>query len=85
MLFASETCAPCHVLLEALGQADRTNGTLVVAADGDATKIKQAAVTPRGRVYDDILVGADTRFAVSPMRERVRVGVRGRLEQTHPS
>lgn len=62
MLFASDNCGPCHTLLGKLAQAGRTVGTLVLAADGDAAKLQQAALSARGPLYDEFLAGADQTF-----------------------
>jgi hypothetical protein len=62
LLFASETCESCHTLLRELARSSRRLETLVVAADGDAPTLRQAALTPDGPVYDEFLAGADIAF-----------------------
>lgn len=82
ILFASENCGPCHTLLAELGRSGRKAGTLVIAADGDATSLQRETLTSRGSVCDEFLTGADpafrrrlkipgTPFAVAVSREQV--------------
>lgn len=68
MLFASETCGPCHTLLGELAKSALNIEPLVVAVDGDAPKLQEASLSPRGLVYDEFLGGADSAF-----RERFQV------------
>ena len=62
MLFASEACGPCHTLLGELAQSTPIGETLIVAAEGDAPRLQQEALSPRGPVYDEFLSGADSEF-----------------------
>jgi hypothetical protein len=82
MLFASESCGPCHTLFAQLAHVGRSTGTLVVAAEGNATKLERAARTANRPLYDEFLEGVDdglmqrlqipsTPFAVAIRQSRV--------------
>jgi len=62
LLFAAESCGPCHALFAKIAKTGRTVGTLVVAADGPAPSLREAAMTDGGPLYDQFLTGADKSF-----------------------
>lgn len=60
ILFASETCRPCHALVEQLAGTQRVASRLVLAVDGNP-KALLASAGP-SQPFDELLIGATENF-----------------------
>jgi hypothetical protein len=59
MLFAADSCDPCHALLRRLANSTlgRPNVRLILAVEGDPTGLLRASEGASGRPYDEVLAG----------------------------